>query len=455
MRKHPKHSFMLAVVLLLAISSPFAGAAVSAEEAARLQSDLTPLGAEKAGNKEGTIPAWNGGYTKVWPGYKSGQPRPDPFADEKPLLQITAKNMEQYVDKLSEGVKALLQRFPTYRLDVYPTHRTAAAPQWVYDNTFKNATRAKTTHNEVSIEGAYGGIPFPIPKTGAEVMWNQANAWKGETFMYGNNSYVVSGGRLVQASTSEIILQLPYYDRNGTLENFTGLYSQAKLIMTSPPSRVGEILLVHEPVDQYGKGGRSAWQYLVGQRRVRRAPTIAYDTPNSLISGLSFFDEVFIFNGALDRYDWKLLGKKEVFVPYNTNGFHSKKIAEVLGPHHVNPDHVRWELHRVWIVEAQLAAGKSHVMPRRRIYLDEDTWLPLLAEGWNAKGQLWHVSHSLPVIVPELPAVVAYPHFIYDLIKGAYEAGHLYNEVQPHHKVIPRKPESYFSPEALAGEGIR
>jgi len=153
---------------LLVTANLFALAEVTPTEAARLKSDLTPLGAERAGNKDGTIPAWEGGYTKVWPGYQSGQPRPNPFANEKPLFQITAKNMEQYADKLSDGVKILLQRYPTYRLDVYPTHRTAAAPQWVYDNIFRNATRARITDNGWSLAGAYGGIPFPIPKSGFE-----------------------------------------------------------------------------------------------------------------------------------------------------------------------------------------------------------------------------------------------------------------------------------------------
>ncbi len=155
-------------------------AAISPEEAERLKGDLTPMGAERAGNKEGIIPAWTGGYTTVPAGYVSGNVRPDPFADEKSLFSITAKNMDKYADKLTERTKVLLKAYPDYRIDIYPTHRTAALPQYIYDNTFKNATRAKTTNNSLSIEGAYGGAPFPIPKTGYEVMWNHLTAFWGE-----------------------------------------------------------------------------------------------------------------------------------------------------------------------------------------------------------------------------------------------------------------------------------
>lgn len=155
-------------------------AGVTADEAAKLKSTLTPFGAEKAGNKDGSIPAWTGGLTKVPAGYEPGSARPDPFPDEKPVVQISAKNLEQYKDKLSEGTQTMLRQHPSYRLDVYPTHRTAAAPQWVYDNTFQNATRAKTTAGGNSVENAYGGIPFPIPKSGAEVMWNHLLRWRGE-----------------------------------------------------------------------------------------------------------------------------------------------------------------------------------------------------------------------------------------------------------------------------------
>ncbi|MFD2883816.1 DUF1329 domain-containing protein [Pseudomonas lini] len=137
------NAFLNTCVLTLTLAGmSLAQAAVSPEQAARLKTELTPLGGERAGNADGSIPPWNGGYTKVAPGYKAGDKRADPFAGEKPLYSIKASNMEQYASGLAEGTKLLLKKYPDYRLDVYPTHRSAAAPQWVYDNTGKNATRA-------------------------------------------------------------------------------------------------------------------------------------------------------------------------------------------------------------------------------------------------------------------------------------------------------------------------
>jgi hypothetical protein len=446
--------FPAVVLVAMTMTSLWAVAAVSPEEAGKLRSELTPLGAERAGNAQGTIPAWTGGYTTVWPGYRSGQPRPDPFADEKPRLQIAANNMAQYSDKLSEGVQALLKRFPTYRLDVYPTHRTASAPPWVYDNTYRNASRATTAHGGISVQGAYGGIPFPIPHDGNEAMWNHQLAWKGEAFRYDYSTYVVIGKKPAMSTSATLDTQYPYYYRDGSLDRFGGTHFLVRNSTTGPPLRAGELTVAQEPVDHYSDH-RKAWQYLVGQRRVRRAPELNYDFPSFISSGFSFLDETYLFNGPMDRYTWKLVGKREMFVPYNTNGFFRQRFDQVLGPDHLNPDHLRWELHRVWVVEATLAPGKRHVMPKRRFYLDEDTWQALLADSWDASGQLWHTGYSLTVIAPEYPGLISAPYVIHDLVKRGYVASSLFNERQRHYEAMPRRAEDYFSPAALAGEGVR
>lgn len=446
--------FVQAVVASLALAGVGAAwCAVTAEEAAKLKAELTPLGGEKAGNKDGSIPPWDGGFSKVPTGYKSGQPRPDPFASDKPLYSITAKNAAQYADKLSDGQQALLKKYPSYRIDVYPTRRTAAAPQYVYDNTFKNATRAKSLTDGNSIEGAYGGIPFPIPKTGAEVMWNHQLRYQGESVLYPAGSYVVSGGKPVLAGAIRNEMSFPYYFKDGTLESFKGEYWNLYQTTTAPSYKAGETILVRDPVDYVSKG-RQAWQYLVGQRRVRKAPNIAYDTPNSVTSGVDFFDEVSLFIGGLDRYDWKLVGKKELIVPYNMNAFNLRKADEVLSPHHLNPDHVRWELHRVWVVEASLAPGKRHVIPKKKYYIDEDSWNALQYDGWDAQGQLWHTGMALPFNAFEYPAQMLYPFSIYDLLKGSYQATIL-NEQSVQYGQVERWPESNFTPESMAAKGVR
>ena len=289
----------LAAALLAASMASTGLAAVTADEAAKLKSDLTPLGAEKAGNKDGSIPAWSGGYTKVPAGYKSGQPRPDPFADEKPLLTITAANMAQHADKLDEGQQHLLKKYPDYRINVYKTHRTAAAPQWVYDETFKNATRAKMEGD--AVVGAYGGIPFPIPKTGAELIWNHSLRVRPVAFRHAFNSYTVdSSGNASLASGAVNEITLPYYKKGGSPEQMkNGAYFQNVQSVTAPSVRAGELLMYYDQLDN----NRPAWQYLVGQRRVRRAPTICCDTPNFVNSGVDFFDQVFVWFGPSTNYD--------------------------------------------------------------------------------------------------------------------------------------------------------
>ncbi len=430
-------------------------AAVSSEEAAKLKTVLTPLGAERGGNKEGTIPAWDGGYTKVPAGYQSGTMLPDPFADEKPLYSISTKNMAQYSDRLSEGVKALLSKYPdSFRLDVYPTHRTAAAPQWVYDNTLKNATRAKTKDGGVWMEAAYGGIPFPIPKDGFEAMWNHKLAWVGTTTVtYYQNFVGLPDGKRVLAAQGINRVQFPYYDPSKSADSFTGVYKQLRVTQTNPPYKAGETFLLLDAVDR----SRQAWQYLVGQRRVRKAPTIGYDTPDDITSGQQNYDEAFMFLGDLDRYEWKLLGKKEVYIPYNNQKLYATPTDQQFAPHHLNPDIVRWELHRVWVVEGALAPGKRHTMPKRRIYLDEDTWGAILADAYDAHGSLWHAAVSMPVIVPDGPFVAPYFFWTtFNVLSGGWVTGSGPNyENGPFMKVVDRLPMGFFTPEALAGEGVR
>jgi hypothetical protein len=436
----------LAVATLCA---QLAFAAVTPDEAAKLKGELTPLGAQKAGNKEGTIPAWTGGIAPA-PG---GGRRPDPFKDEKPLLSITAKNMDQYADKLTEGVKLMLKRYPdSYRLDVYPTHRTAAAPQWVYDNTFKNATRAKL--NGYLPEGAYGGIPFPVAKTGAEAMWNHILGWRGTSERVDlHGVQVTANGQRVLTVDGVVDQQYPYYFEDGSPETFKGVHWLIRLLNAGPPIRAGEAIVGREHLD----GDKTqSWVYLTGQRRVRKLPQSCCDTPTPATAGVMSFDEIGVFSGRLDRFDWKVLGKKEMYIPYNSNrSLVPTKDSDLLGEKHLNPDHVRWELHRVWEIEATLGKGQRHLAPRSRYYLDEDTWLAILGDRWDANGQLWKTTWSLPIALADLPGVVQSVMGFYDFVTGGYFANNVTNEKVDQYKLMPRYKDSTFTPEALAGEGTR
>lgn len=437
----------LTIATLLA-GAQLAQAAVSADEAAKLKSTLTPLGAEKAANKDGTIPAWTGGVAK-------GEWKKDPFAQDKPVVQISAQNMASYADKLSDGAQALLKKYPdTYRVDVYPTRRTMAASQEVYDNTFKNATRAKTTEGGMSVEGAFGGIPFPIPANGSEAMWNHVLRVRAESLNFVFRNLVGSNdGTYTVASQSKQDLQSPYYSKSGSADKWTGDYFLTRQMQVAPPFKAGESLVLRDSVDV--NKARQAWQYLVGQRRVRRAPTVGYDTPDFVSSGANYFDELGGFIGALDRYEWKLIGKKEMIVPYNNSNFIASKLDSVVAGRHLNPDHVRWENHRVWVIEATVAAGKRHAVPKRRYYLDEDSWSVLMVDGYDATGKLWRAIHTLPVMMPEAGAMWTENTMIYNLQAGSWSMTLSINELLDSFKNVSARPDTYFTGDALGAEGVR
>lgn len=392
-----QHTLVCAALAAAFGSGQLASAAVSADEAGKLKTTLTPLGGEKAGNKDGSIPAWDGGIASAVSGPKVGDIPTALFANEKPVHQISAKNMAQYADKLSDGTQALMKKYPdTFHIDVYPTHRTAAASARVYENTFKNATRCKLVDNGESVKDCFGGIPFPIAQNGNEVIWNFLLRIEAEGLQYGFKNIVGSSdGSQTLATRNDSSWNVPYYYADGAADKWSGKYFLQRFNTTAPPFKAGETLVIHDGIDP--KEPRQAWQYLVGQRRVRRAPTVAYDTPDFVASGANYFDEVQGFFGHPDHYQWKLVGKKEMFIPYNDNAFVTAKLDDVLGKHHLNPDKLRWELHRVWVVEATVAPGKRHAVPKRRYYFDEDSWLITLVDGYDEQGKLWRTSQVPPL----------------------------------------------------------
>jgi hypothetical protein len=446
------------IPLSLVLSSLSAAATVSADEAAALKTTLTPLGGERAGNKDGTIPAWTGGLTQVPAGFVEGGRRPDPFADETPLLRIDAQNMDRYADKLTDGVKAMLKRYPqTFRIDVYPTHRTAAAPQWVYDNSFKNASRARLIegYGGLQPQGAYAGVPFPIPKSGAEVIWNHLLRWKGQAWHWDATMYLTTAdGKRVLTNNAQAEQMSPYYFRDGSPDKFNGDYYLIRLIDYGPPIRAGEAIVGNQ---NFNDEKSASYVYLTGQRRVRRLPNACCDTPSPTTAGVMTFDELEVFSGRIGRFDWKLLGKQEMYVPYDSNRtLQPLKDADVMSEHHMNPNAVRWELHRVWVVEATLKPGERHTVSRSRYYIDEDSWYGLLGDRWDSKGQLWRTMWHLPIVAPDMPGIVAKTFGFYDLLTGTWFVNGLFNEKREQYRGLDKLyPESLFSPESLAGEGVR
>ena len=458
MKSGTRHLFAAAALLALTLG---ARAGVSPADADRLGKDLTPLGAEKAGNAAGTIPAWDGGLTAGPAGYKAGDHHPDPFTGEQPLFTITAANAAQYADKLTVGAAALLKAYPDYSMPVYATHRTAAYPTRVYDATKKYATIAHLTEGGNGISGVVIGIPFPIPQNGLEVIWNHLTRYRG-----------ISAGRTISQAA-------PQRDGSYTLVDFEDEFlfnyartdlSEADLIkfvqsenvllyfkqaVTAPARLAGSILVVQETMDQV-KEARRAWVYNVGQRRVRRAPNIAYDNPGTAADGMRTSDQFDMLNGAPDRYDWKLAGKKEMYVPYNSYKLHSDKLknSDVLKPLHINQDLTRYELHRVWVVDATLKPGMSHVYSRRTFYVDEDSWQILAVDQYDGRGQLWRASEAHCIEYYDALTFWSTLEVHTDLIAGRYLAIGLQNEKKPYDFGLKRSPQD-FTPSTLRQEGVR
>jgi hypothetical protein len=430
-------------------------AELSSQEIARLGADLTPLGAEKAGNAEGTIPAWEGGITTPPAGYQPGMHHPDPYASDAVVFTITADNMAQYADKLTAGYKALLEAYPSFKMNVYPSHRSASYPQRIYDKTKEIAGTAKLVEGGYGVTGAINGIPFPIPKEGVEVIWNHLLRFRG-----GIASRTIAQAAPTRGGAYTLV---QFYDEFYLLYSMEGMTEADlnnkilffKQEVTAPARLAGGILLVHETLNQV-KEHRSAWLYNPGQRRVRRAPNVAYDNPGTAADGMRTSDQFDMFNGAVDRYDWKLVGKQEMYVPYNSYKLHSDKVkvADILTPLHTNPEYNRYELHRVWVVDATLKEGARHIYKRRTFYVDEDSWQIVAMDQYDNRDQLWRVSEGHGINYYDLPTYWTTLEVHIDLQAGRYLAIGLDNENPMYKFGINRSMEDY-TPEALRRSGVR
>lgn len=407
--------------------APSSFAAVSADEAKQLGTTLTRFGADPGKNADGSIPAYTGGLKKS---HAAGADHyEDPFAGEKPLYAITGKNMGEYQALLSEGTKALLQRYPTYRVDVYPTHRTMTYPDWFLDNTGKNATTAKlggaVEGDKVTGAAADGGpdqgIPFPIPKTGYEVMWNMMFHFAPPVAMLNNRSWLVdTSGSKVELPGFTAAYMHPWSEQSGKLrkEAYDAVFG-FWTTLTSPPTQAGTVFLNYYLPD--AAAPTPIWIYTPGQRRVRKAPEFAYDIPMSAYAGVLFWDEPWGFVGRMDRFNMKLVGKKEMIIPYNTFGVTNQKTSdEVLGKQHVNPEAMRWEKHRVWEVEGTRKDGARHAYSKRVFYVDEDCWCLVNTESYDNTGKLWRVSNQYQWPAYDVGGMNSDSFDFNDLQKGNY-----------------------------------
>lgn len=441
--------------LAAALLAIFVAPAAPADAPTKLDNELTVLGATRAGNADGTIPAWTGGITTPPAQYKAGEHYVNPYADDKPILTIDHENVGKYKDHLSPGQVAVIKKYNDYKMLVYPTHRSASFPEYVYEAIKANMTTAHLQGDGAGVQGASISIPFPIPKDGREAIWNHLLRYRGVALRrFQNQATVTASGNYSIANIEENFLFV-YARKGATPASIGNIAFYLKQHLLSPARLAGTYSLVHETLNQIAEP-RHAWLYTPGLRRVRRAPNIAYDSPPPSADGLRTFDQFDMFNGAIDRYNWKLVGKEELYVPYNSYRLQNPdvKYKDLLKPKHINTDYARYELHRVWKVEATLKPGASHIYPRRTFYLDEDSWQALVIDQYDSAGQLWRVSEGHAINYYDVPTLFTSMETIYDLQSGRYIAMGLNSEGPAYDFSVQLTP-SDFSPSSLRQEGVR
>ncbi len=446
----------------LAISLAFAGgsamAKVSPEKVASLSKDLTPLGAVRAANKDGSIPEWTGGITSAPAGYTPGDHHPDPYAADGIEYTITAKNMADYKGVLTPGQIKLFETYPdTYKMNVYKTHRSASYPQHVYQATLDNAGRSELVQNGNGIIGAAIGVPFPIPKDGLEAIWNHIVRYRGEAATrHGGQAAPTASGNYTYVGFREQML-LPYGMKDAVPAELqkNNILFKFKQKVSEPARLAGTALLVHETMDQI-KTPRQAWTYNTGQRRVRRAPNVAYDAPGTASDGLRTTDDFDMFNGAPDRYTWNLKGKQELLIPYNDYRLHSDKLKydDIVHAGHINPEHVRYEKHRVWVVEANLKADTRHTYKKRVFFIDEDSWQIAVTDIYDNRDELYRVGVAHGINYYEVPTQWSTLEVFHDIQSRRYIAIGLDNETSMY-DFSKKLVDKSFTPSALRREGKR
>ena len=428
------------------------------ENIARLGNDLTPMGSVQAGNADGTIPPWTGGITQDdWPaGFSPGDRHGDPFADDEPRFVINGQNFREHADKLSVGQIALFERYPeTFFMKIYPTRRSASFPERTYEMSIANASTAQLISNGEGITNAAEGFPFPLPQNAYELMWNHKLKYKGTGgTRYNNQVAPTANGNFQLVKLREEILGL-YYKEGVTIADTNNILLYFFQEVESPARLAGNILLVHETLNQIEQP-RQAWIYNPGQRRVRRAPNVAYDNPGTASDGLRTNDMTDMFNGAMDRFDWEVVGKREMYVPYNSYDIHSGDVTpdDMVMPGHLNPELMRYELHRVWVLDARLKEGTRHINSRRTFYMDEDSYQILLIDHYDQRGDLWRVSEAHSINYYEVPTFWTTIETHMDLLSGRYVAVGIDNQDPVNTFDVELAPSNY-TPQALRTRGRR
>lgn len=423
----------LAAALLLAAQGTWGKP--SEAEIARLGNELTCIGAEKAGNTDGSIPPFNGAWLGTPPGIQFagvGARHVDAYAAEKPLFTITAQNMEEHAARLSDGQKALLRKYPqTFAIPVYPSHRDFRFEDFRCELALKNARVAELEDGNMGVQALKGAIPFPLPKTGDELLRNMLlPAYVHEEDAVYDQAVVYPDGRTAWGRMRMEILD----QTSGPTDigkPTTGMFAYSLTTILKPDRQKGEVMLAYTYFNE-AKNPQTAWLYNPGTRRVRQSPGFGFDMPLG-VGGFRTIDDDRLFNGSPERYDWKLVGKRELYIPYNGYRLEAEgvKYANLLKVGSIDPSVMRYEPHRVWVLEATLKPGYRHQYAKRVLYIDEDTWMAVMADNYDAHGELWRTNFINTFYAYGAKLFHTGVTVYHDLVSGAYLADRLTNEIDP------------------------
>lgn len=417
---------------------------------AQSEPQLTVMGAEQAGNEAQSIPPWTGGITQAPPGYEVGKTHPNPFPEDEVLFTIDFGNMAEFADQLSSGHKAMMEKHPnTYKLKIYPSRRSASHPQRILEHTQKYAPQARIVDNGAGIEGIVQGIPFPQPANGRQAIWNSLVSFKGGSVKRYVNSAAPTDKGKYQLSVVLQEIMFPRQVADAALENFDGILARGINYVKAPSKAAGVMLLFHNNLNSVEQE-RKAWAYAPQKRRVKRAPGVDGNTPAAASNGIHLIDQNGMFSGKITNFTWQLSGKKEMYVPYNAYPLHSDAITpdDIIKPGHMNQQLGRYELHRVWVVEATRKEGIDHPHRRRVYYIDEDSWRILVAEHFDDSDQLDRFSESHTINYYEVPVLASTLNAFYKLDTRRYFIQGLDNQ-HPVSDFSFSEDASYFQPGTL------
>lgn len=407
---------------------------------------VNALGAEMAGNAAGTIPEWTGGLTKAPPGFDPKKGYLDPFAAEKPLFVVKQSNLAQHEKFLTAGQIALLKRYPNYSIPVYKTHRTAAFAPEMMMSIDMEGNKPKLAHGGLAVEGVQStSVPFPEPKNGLEVVWNTLMRRPAQTLRSHTASFVAGNGSSpVTFATSQTIAWAPAIGKAGSTLLFALIGESTK-----PSAQSGEALLVLDTLN-FKEDARNAWIVNSGQRRVLRAPELVHAAPAGNSDALRTVDDIYGFNGSPERFDWKLVGKKEMYIPYNNYKMSDKslKYGDMIADAFVKPELTRYELHRVWVVEGTLKPGAEHIYSKRTMYIDEDSWYVALMDQYDTKGELWRIKMLYLMHAYDAPGLYTAGEVQHDLNARKSVFSAFQNEEPPTEFNVSVRPGD-FTPAAL------